>query len=183
MAAQDAPAMLGAMHELPVAAGDTIFVPAGTAHAIGGGILLVELQEPTDFSVVLEWDGFELTEDQSHLGIGWERALAGLDRSAWDATRVGALRGPGRGRRLLPEAADPYFRAERVGGGDALDPGFAILIGLGGAGTLATESGEQPFERGSAVLVPFAAGAGELRGAVEAIRCRPADPDAGEGPW
>ena len=32
--------MLGAMHELPVAAGDAIFVPAGTTHAIGADILI-----------------------------------------------------------------------------------------------------------------------------------------------
>ena len=46
MRSQDAGAMLAAMHELPVAAGDAIYVPAGTAHAIGAGILMVELQEP-----------------------------------------------------------------------------------------------------------------------------------------
>jgi mannose-6-phosphate isomerase len=36
------------MHEEPVAPGDVIFVPAGTVHAIGGGVLLYELQEYSD---------------------------------------------------------------------------------------------------------------------------------------
>lgn len=36
------------LHEEPVAPGDTIFVPAGTVHAIGGGVLLYELQEYSD---------------------------------------------------------------------------------------------------------------------------------------
>jgi mannose-6-phosphate isomerase len=183
MRAQDSEAMLGAMRELPVAAGDAIFIPGGTPHAIGEGILMVELQEPTDFSVLLEWDGFELTEDEGHLELGWDRALAALDRSAWDEDRVAALRGPARGARLLPEAADPYFRAERVAGGDALDAGFSILVGLAGAGTLATGDGALPFGRGSAALIPHAAGATELRGDVDALRCRPADPGAGEGRW
>jgi mannose-6-phosphate isomerase len=57
-----------------------------------------------------------------------------------------------------------------------LDPGFAILVGLAGDGTLATEAGDLPFARGSTVLVPHAAGAGELRGEVEGLRCRPARP-------
>jgi hypothetical protein len=50
---------------------------------------------------------------------------------------------------------------------------------------LATEHGGEdlPFTRGSAVLVPHAAGAGELRGDVRAIRARPADPSAPEGRW
>jgi mannose-6-phosphate isomerase len=170
------------MHEWPVAAGDAILVPAGTPHAIGEGILMVEVQEPTDFSIVLEWTGFELTEDQSHLGLGWDRALEDLNREAWSQDRLAELRG--RGERLLPEAADPYFRAERVSGGAELEPGFSILIGLEGQdGTLASESGELEFGRGSTVLVPYGAGAAELRGDVTAIRCRPPDPAAGDAPW
>ena len=103
---------------------------------IGAGILMVEVQEPTDLSVLLEWEGFELTEDDGHLGLGWDTALQALDRSAWDERGVAALRGPGAGRSLLPAAADPWFRAERVRGGDELDAGFSILVGLSGAGDL-----------------------------------------------
>jgi mannose-6-phosphate isomerase len=39
---QDAGAMLAALHELPVRAGTALLVPAGTLHAIGAGILLLE---------------------------------------------------------------------------------------------------------------------------------------------
>jgi mannose-6-phosphate isomerase len=180
---QDAAAMLAALRELPVAAGDAVFVPAGTPHAIGAGILLVELQEPTDLSVLLEWNGFELTEDEGHLELGWDVALQALDRSAWDDARLAALTSGGAGGSLLPPAADPYFRADIVGDGDPLDPGFAVLVGTAGSGTLETEGGELPFARGAAVLVPYAAGAGALRGDdVTAIRARPADPAAPEVP-
>jgi mannose-6-phosphate isomerase len=174
MRTQDAAAMLGAMHELAVAAGDVVFVPAGTAHAIGAGILMVELQEPTDFSVLLEWNGFELSEDEGHLGLGWDRALEALDRSGWDEAAARAVRGP-----ALPDAADPYFRVERVTGPAMLDPGFSILVALAGSGTLAGV----PFARGDAVLMPHAVGAVEVDGDVEALRARPADPRAGEGRW
>jgi mannose-6-phosphate isomerase len=168
MRSQNSAAMLGAMHELPVEPGDVVFVPAGTPHAIGAGILMVELQEPTDFSVLLEWEGFELTEDEGHLNLGWDRALEALDRSGWDEDRARALRG-----KALPEAADPYFRAERVTGGDALDPGYSILVGLGGDGTLTTDEAELRFGRGSTVLLPYAAGTATLHGDVEALRARP----------
>ena len=36
------------LHEEPVFAGDVVFVPAGTIHAIGSGVLLYELQEYSD---------------------------------------------------------------------------------------------------------------------------------------
>lgn len=169
MAAQDSDAMLGAMQRLPVRAGDAIFVPAGVPHAIGEGILMVEVQEPTDLSVLLEWTGFELTEDEGHLELGWDVALEALDRAAWSSERVAALRGPGAGASLLPAAADEWFRAERVRGGDTLDAGFSVLVGLAGSGAV----GDEPLGRGVALLVPHGAGALPVSGDVEAIRCRP----------
>ncbi len=163
MREQDSAAMLDALHELPVGAGDAIFVPAGMPHAIGAGILLVELQEPTDLSVLLEWDGFELTEAEGHLDLGWDRALEALE--------LGAVGPPGR---VLPEDAGAFFRAESLSGGSTLDAGFSIVVGTRGAGTLTTDGGgDMPFARGSVVLLPFAAGAGELLGDVAAIRARP----------
>jgi mannose-6-phosphate isomerase len=184
MADQDSSAMLAAMRELPVRPGDAIFIPAGTPHAIGEGILLVELQEPTDLSVLLEWEGFELTADEGHLDLGWDTALEALDLSAWDDVRLARLTEGGADGSLLPAEADPYFRADTIAGGSKLAPGFAVLVGTHGAGSLVTEhGGELPFERGSAVLVPYAAGAGELRGDVTAIRSRPADASAPEGRW
>jgi len=38
------------LHEEPVQAGDVIFVPAGTVHAIGSGIVFYELQEYSDIT-------------------------------------------------------------------------------------------------------------------------------------
>jgi mannose-6-phosphate isomerase len=169
MRTQDSAAMLDAMHELQVGVGDAIFVPAGTPHAIGAGILLVELQEPTDLSITLEWTGFELGENDSHLNLGWRKVLAALDRSAWTAERIEEVRAGGSGSSLLPSEADPYFRAERVRGGETLDAGFSVLVGLSGSGTL----GELPIGQGSEVLIPYGAGSLELAGDVEAIRCRP----------
>jgi mannose-6-phosphate isomerase len=164
--------MLAAMHELPVQAGDAVFVPAGTPHAIGDGILIVELQEPTDLSITLEWTGFELTEEESSLGLDWDTALQALNRSAWSDERIAALRGT-----TLPREADPYFRAEQIKGGDTLDPGFSVVLATHGEGML----DDIELQRGSAVLIPYAAGELQLHGDIEAIRCRPPDPKSEEG--
>ena len=171
---QDAEEMLAALHRVPVAAGDAILVPAGTLHAIGGGILLLELQEPTDLSVLVEWKRFGVDDGPEHLGLGWDTALRSLDREPIDPA---ALSAPGDG--LLPREADPYFRAERVRGGDVLAPSFAILLVTEGEGML----DELPLSRGTTVVIPHAAGATTLTGDVEAIRCLPPSPTAGEGNW
>jgi mannose-6-phosphate isomerase len=176
-----------------VAAGDALLVPGGTPHAIGAGILLVELQEPTDLSMLMEMDPFGLGGDVAHLGLGWECALDALDTSGWHHSRLAAMRGrprPVEGRAgalsILPAAADPYFRAERLPRGleSELDAGFSILVVLRGRGVLAAGDGsELPVKRGNTVLVPHAAGRCRLSGALEAVRCRPGDPGAGEGGW
>lgn len=194
IARQDGAAMLGGLRRVPVSAGDALLVPGGTPHAIGAGILLVELQEPTDFSVLMEMDTFGLGgNDVAHLGLGWECALDALDTSGWDDSRLAAMRGrprPVDGRTgalsILPVAADPYFRAERLLPDleSELDAGFSIFVVLRGSGVLAAGDGsELPIKRGNTVLVPHAAGRCRLSGALEAVRCRPGDPGAAEGGW
>ncbi len=176
---QDGRAMLAAMHRVPVGAGDAVLVPAGTPHAIGEGVFVVELQEPTDFSVMLERDAFGITGGD--LGLG-ARALDCLDRTAWDDDRLDAVRthpttDRGDRVRVLPAAADPFFRAELLRGDVELEPGYAVLVVLAGAGSLATDGGAVDVRRGHTVLVPYAAGAGRLTGNVQVLRCRPPDPE------
>ena len=60
VAGQKVTDMLSATNRIPVRAGDAVLCPAGVPHAIGAGILLIEVQEPTDFSVLLEWEGFAI---------------------------------------------------------------------------------------------------------------------------
>jgi mannose-6-phosphate isomerase len=175
---QDAGAMLAAMHELPVRAGDAFLVPAGTPHAIGEGILLVELQEPTDFSVLLEWRRFGVNSGAEHLGLGWDTALAAVDRTPADPRTFTS------DDALLPPAADPYFRAERPTANTELEPSFAVLMAVEGEGTLRTQHGDElVLKAGTSVLVPHAAGATTLAGELDAIRCLPPDPRAGRGDW
>jgi mannose-6-phosphate isomerase len=76
VAGQRVEPLLASLKVVPVAAGDTVLVPAGLPHTIGQGVLLAELQEPTDLSVLLEWEGFAVDgPTQGHLGLGFELAL------------------------------------------------------------------------------------------------------------
>jgi mannose-6-phosphate isomerase len=81
-------------------------------------------------------------------------------------------------RAVVPPEAAPFFRAEwlRPVPGVELEPAFAILVAVAGSGHLATDADELDVAQGDTVLVPYAAGAGELTGTVEAIRCLPPRP-------
>ncbi len=170
--------MLAATNQVPVRAGDAVLCPAGVPHAIGAGVFMVEVQEPTDFSVLLEWKGFADGPEAGHLGLGYELALSCVDRQAWSPERLGDLKGP-RGPRLLPEAADPFFAVERLRPDPvtALEPAFSVVVVTAGAGVISSEH-EPPLavRAGHTVLVPYGAGRCALRGQVEAVRCKPAPP-------
>lgn len=191
---QDTRAILGAMHRIPVAIGDAVLVPAGLPHAVGEGVFLLELQEPTDFSVLLEWEGFDIDgAGDGHLGLGFDVALRCVDRSGWVMERLDRLRTPREGGHdvrpgvdvLFPSEADPFFRAERIRPRDAasLPAGFSIVVITLGRGHLEFgNAGSMEIVRGNTVLVPFAAGDCRLVGPLEALRCMPPHPDAPDVP-
>ena len=65
----------GLLHEEVVSAGDVIFVPAGTVHAIGSGVLLYELQEYSDITYRM-YDYGRLTATGVPRALHVERSLA-----------------------------------------------------------------------------------------------------------
>ncbi len=96
------------LERLPVSAGDTVIVPAGTVHAIGAGVLLYEIQETSDLTFRLyDWGRRDQQGRPRQLHV--EEALAALrpDRHARH-TRPLELDGD---RTVL--AACRYFLLER----------------------------------------------------------------------
>jgi mannose-6-phosphate isomerase len=175
---QDTDALMAAMHTIEVRPGDSVFVPAGLPHSIGAGIFLVEVQEPEDLSILLEWKTFAIDGPRDgHLGIGFDAALQATDRTAWTWDQVHGLvvRG-GSGADTLAAGAEPYFRAEFHDITDAtvLDPGFSTLVVLDGAGTLTTGSGSvMELRAGDTILIPHSGGTLAIDGSLAFLRCRP----------
>lgn len=188
---EDAPALLGALRMKAVRPGDAMLVPAGLPHSVPTGVFVLELQEPTDLSILLEWGEFAVDgRRDGHLGLGFEVALGAVDRTAVSAADLDALtlsreqiQAAGF-RTALPEQANPYFRLHRIepaGSAVAVDPGFGVLLVLQGEGALATDTGTITVRRGDAIVIPYAAGAWAVDGEVIAMACRPPAPDAPAG--
>jgi mannose-6-phosphate isomerase len=96
------------LHEEPVTAGDIIFVPAGTVHAIGSGVMLYELQEYSDITYRL-YDYGRLTADGKSRELHIERSLdvCRYDVSSQIKTRPTPITHAGYKSRCL--VASPYF--------------------------------------------------------------------------
>lgn len=75
----------GLLHRIPAKAGDCVFVPAGTVHAIGAGVLLAEIQQSSDLTFRMhDWgrvgaDGLprELHVDQALQTTDFDRGPVG----------------------------------------------------------------------------------------------------------
>ena len=157
---QDTGAMLGLLHRVQVGENDAVLVPPGTLHAIGDCVLLVEVQQPSDLSILLEWDGFAIDgRAEGHLGLGFDRALDAVTTHAMtpeqlDAlVRRSALEGP-----VLPGAAGAWFRLDRVGSSADFEPGFAVVIATDGSSELRTSAATTSLARGQTAVVPAACG-------------------------
>ena len=184
---QDAPTMLGALNSVPVAAGDTVYIPAGLPHAIGEGVFVVELQQPTDFSLTLEWRDFLSGPEKGHLGLGFETAIETLDISGWDEERLKTIVKHTAGLDepsvdLLASDSAGFFRADQLkpsaGTTLSLDPSFAVLVVMDGTGILRTEhGGEYALTKGDTYVVPFDTGESTVEGDLTVIRCRPPAPE------
>lgn len=179
---QDTAGLLRLMHQVSIEVGDAVYIPAGLAHAIGPDVLILELQEPTDFSVLLEWRGFDIDGSQDgHLDLGYDVALQAVEMSALTTARLNELVRPGTasqlpGERVFAPEADAFFRAAILDGSaskSSAAEGYAVVVITDGPGEIETEAGEvTPFERGMTFVVPYAAGRWHLRGG-KAICCSP----------
>jgi mannose-6-phosphate isomerase len=182
--ADDRDALLDALHVLEVTAGDAMLVPGGTPHAIGEGIFLLELQEPTDFSVVAERQGFPIDEADASLGLGWDVAATFFEPGARAVRGTPGPTSKASGHRLLPAEADPYFRLVRQTVHRAVvpppfEPAYAVGIVLAGSGSVLGASTRLTVAMGSCLALPAAAVADariESEDSIEVAWCLGPDP-------
>ena len=135
------------LHRFPARPGDCVFIPAGTVHAIGAGVLMAEVQQMSDATFrVYDWN--RLGADGQPRPLHIAQALESTD---FDAGPVEPIRPevepiPGGQRERL--VACPYFAldrlrlrgSERIGSHDR----FTILLGLAGASEVRHEGPVTP---------------------------------------
>ena len=188
VAMQDREAMLRGFDPIPVRRGDVFLVPGGLPHAIGAGIFMIEIMEPTDFVARLEFEcgGYTLPEAARFMGRGLDFGLSMLDftprsvaenRERFFLRPVPADRQPGGERQALFHPGNtPCFRGDglRVDGTlTVATDSFAVLIVTGGEGRIEADGEERKLRYGDRLFLPFATRSFQLRGRLEAFLARP----------
>ncbi|HVR75464.1 MAG TPA: type I phosphomannose isomerase catalytic subunit [Planctomycetota bacterium] len=158
---------------VPVTAGDIVFVPAGTVHAVGGGIVLLEVQQTSDITYRL-YDWGRPGTDGKPRALHIDEAARVLNEEAlrcpWSKTASFGTAGrgfetlldcdrfrvdllvldPARGARTASASASTRERGEGE---------FHILAGLEGTARYAAASGDSAeIARGLFALLPAALG-------------------------
>lgn len=165
------------LHSFGPRPGDCVFLPAGTVHAVGGGVLLAEIQQTSDATFRLfDWNRRDVQGKTRTLHI--EEALACVDWSRGPvrplpAADFGAPMTRGTIRQPLVEC--PYFQLEYVSTDEPFscsgDGRLRLLVALRGRGCWERE--------GRAGDVVTAGQAWLLPAALPRWACRPAGPLAG----
>lgn len=78
-------AMERLLNRVPVKPGDVYFVPAKMVHAIGKGCLILEIQEPSDFTIQPEYycGEYRLSEEEMYIGLDKDTALDVFDYNVY----------------------------------------------------------------------------------------------------
>ena len=135
---------------VPVSVGDMLFVDAGTVHAIGPGVVLLETQQTSDRTYRM-FDYGRPRELHVEQGIGVTKRVA--TRASKVAPRV--IDGF---TRLIEETYFSVDRFELASGSVTVTmEGPGCLVGLNGSASVRSAAGEVELLKASAVVVPAGA--------------------------
>ena len=175
------------LQEVEASAGDVWLIPARIAHAIGAGCLILEVQEPTDFTIQPErWcDKYRLSDQEMYLGLSRDVALSCFDlKKAGDAVLTQGKKKPlissesvnFRKEVLISLDDTPCFAVNRytVFGTCELEK-LAVYVVTRGEGELTSPSGRRSVTKGSYFFVPYAASEVSVRTEteIELVECLP----------
>ncbi|MGE0482239.1 MAG: type I phosphomannose isomerase catalytic subunit [Phycisphaerae bacterium] len=177
----DTPQCADLLRRWPARVGDCFYLPSGTVHALGGGIVVAEVQTPSDTTYRLyDWGRADERGRRRELHIA--DALANARLGDADGVLAPRILSPGRGANPSPEVAqiincDRFTIALRrltdqpVG---ACGAAPRVWIVVGGSGELRSETGARALSAGDTLLIPAATPAANCVGVFDVLEVTPA---------
>jgi mannose-6-phosphate isomerase len=149
------------LHSFEPRPGDCVFLRAGTVHAVGGGVLMAEVQQTSDATFRLfDWNRKDGQGKSRALHIRESLACIDWSRGPVEPVHTAEFTKPAeavRGCERQPLVECEYFKLEYVQGREAISLGgdsrLHMFIALRGAGHW---QGSEPIAVGQAWLLPAA---------------------------
>jgi len=154
------------LNRIPVAAGDAIFVPAGTAHTIGPGPVLCEVQQNSDITYRVH-DYNRRQKDGTTRPLHVNKAMDVLNFDHQRGGKVEGARASAHGAEITHFVANNYFALEKWQFGKPMDlrtepEQFELWVAIAGHGRITWREksggnrGESEYHPGEAWFVPAA---------------------------
>ena len=141
------------LNRVEVKPGDVFFIPAGTVHALGAGIEVVEVQQTSDVTYrIYDWDRVDASgkSRELHTALAVDAIDAELLHRNYDLAKGGEAK----------VIESPYFTMtlHDVAGEKSLErselDSFIIYIALKGDATIVADGNEETLAEGEVILVP-----------------------------
>jgi mannose-6-phosphate isomerase len=148
----------GCLNRIDLAAGDAVFVPAGTVHTIGAGMVLCEVQENSDITYRV-FDYGRKNPDGTERELQVEKALAVTNFGPQRGGKIAPVRTAQGCCEVMHYIACPYFAVERyrfvAPHTMTLAPGaIEVWIVIEGGGRIVWDTGAADYAASEARIVP-----------------------------
>lgn len=188
---QDIERMLGCMHKIYVNPGETYLIEGGLPHAIGPGCFIMEIQEPTDYTIRVEKltpKGLEIPDALLHQGLGFKDMFECFDYTGYvleDLLKKSLLKKKTTGDLdvLISDEASRCFTLEQYHIGEDTelqnDDCFSVLVVTEGRGELLQEESILKLKKGDQVFIPYNTDRITLKSESDqfvCMRCKPPKP-------
>lgn len=168
------------LQKVGVHKGDVFFVPSGTVHGIGAGVLIAEIQESSNVTYrVYDYDRIDKNGMKRELHFDKAIKVMNMDVASDVSQKPRMVKYyPGCSRELLCRCK--YFETERVQvtrgfSFSVLDSSFQVVMCLSGFGEVETPDAEikpMRFQKGETMFFPAGLGRCMLLGEVEVLKIR-----------
>lgn len=167
---QDIEKMDQCFEKVPIRQGDVVYIPGGVPHAIGEGVLLVEIMEPSDLVVRCEFEreGIVLPQESRFMGRGLDFCLDIFDYTEYSVKEIQnkfflekklVLEADGSTiYKLIPASISRTFEvySYRITSESYFDLDERFMVGLNLKGTVKLISGDDSFivQKGESFFIP-----------------------------
>lgn len=180
------------INPVKVEVGDVYLINAGLIHAIGAGCTILEVQEPTDFTIQIEnWCGeSRVSEQEKYLGLPRDVAMSVFDFDKCGEMAVKKCKiepetlfcdKTCKIESLIDYSDTPCFGEKRYtlsNGSFVMESGPSVWCVVDGSGEITGENFMRKIEKGDYWFMPYAArGAYRVSGTLTVIECLPSKQD------
>lgn len=160
---KDESVLVSMLNKIPVSVGDVFLIPGKAIHAIGKNCLLLEVQEPTDFTIQPEnkCGDYVLSDNEKYLGLPPDDAFDCFDMEldSLEKTLKAAKCAPikeGNIERLITHEKTPCFAVSRytVKGEKVSLPAPSVYVVTEGTGKIICDDFHREVKKGSYFFAP-----------------------------